>query len=243
MALVYRYGALTHTEGEVIDHRITNVAHHTKRGWRDTCVRRVEQHIQVLGCTEAEVEARVQTILNYYYDHNDEKWGIYLDGAETHCIMDPASAQTIRGPMVVDVAFLSGSMEEMVVKREFSVTLEWMYLADESQIIEYDERISHFGNGALMTRWQNTVNLGPRQYIVWPSTTMTIVQEGTSLGLSNYYLAGAVPHPLIAPQYEHQERRIDQPGKPLHLGNKWLYYPWHWRFEFEVPAYTLVLPV
>jgi len=243
MALEYRYGGLTHEPGEVIDHRITNVAHHSKRGWRDTSIRRVEQHIQVLGCTEAEVESRVQTILNYYYDHNDQKWGIYLDGAETHCIMDPANPQTIRGPMVVDVAFLSGSMDEMVVKREFSVTLEWLYLAAESQIVEYEEKIMHYGNCARKWTMQYTVNGPARNYDVWPATSEIIVQEGTSLGLQGYYLAGAVPHPMIPPQWEHQEQRIDEPGKPLHLGNMWLYYPWHWRFVFEVPAYQLVIPV
>jgi len=244
MTIQYRYGGLTHEDGEVIDHRITQVAHHNKRGWRDTAVRRVELHIQVLGCTEAEVDARTKEILDAYYNYNDVKWGIYLsDGSESPHVMDPASPQSIRGPMVVDSAFLDGKMEEMVAKREFSVTLEWLYLCQEAEIVEYEEKITHYGNGAGQWAMQNCVNTTPRSYAVWPATSQIIVQEGTALGLTGYYLAGAVPHPMIPPQWEHQERRIDEPGKPLHLGYRWLYYPWHWRFEFEVPAYNLIIPV
>lgn len=244
MTIQYRYGGLTHEDGEVVDHRITQVAHHTKRSWRDTAVMSVELHIQVIKCTEAEVNARVDEILGYYIGNNDVKWGIYLsDGSESLHIIDPADPRTIRGPMVVDARFKSGSQEEMVVKREFSITLEWLYLCPESEIIEYEEKITHYGNGGGAWRMQNVVNGPPRDYWVWPATSMIIVQEGTSKGLEGYYLTGSFPHPLIPPQWEHQEQRIITPGKPLHLGNRFLYYPWHWRFVFEVPVYTLAIPV
>lgn len=238
-AFEYRYGDYTHEDGEITDFRWEVVPNHTTRGARHTTTVRATLKGQFLGCTYSEIYNKIHQF-GQAYQTNGRKFGLYHpDGSPTKHIMDPADQYVMVGPRVVLLDFPDGTMEELVVKREFTVVLETIRDEAESQIIFYDEKITHIGVCGPIWAAQNTM-YGPRSYIIWPASTQTIVQEGSSVGFHGYYLAGAVP--IMGWAYEHLEKRIDEPGKPLHLGKYFVYYPWRWRFEFETDVPWLMVP-
>jgi hypothetical protein len=148
---------------------------------------------------------------------------------------------SIRGPRVACFELPTNQMEQMVIQRDFVITLEQLHEACENQIIEYTENYTNIG-GQRVWRVQNIVNGMPRYYDVWENTSTRIIQEGHSIGFHGWYVDGAFPTPLIPSQFEHLDLREIQVGSPIHMGHSWLYYPLKWRFVFEVPTYMIAYP-
>lgn len=239
---VYKYGAYEHEPGEVVDFKWKSTAHHTARGWRDTSTTVAVLDGILLGCDYAEVQKKIDDLVAEY-QWNQKKFALYYpNGQETKYVIDPADPRCLVGPSVRVIDWPVGSQEELVVKRAFRITLTAIWASQEDEIIEYQEKISHVGMAGEIYRWQYCVNMPPQDYTVWPWTTMQIIQEGHSVGFSGYYMVAPGPHPLLPVQYEHLEKRIEAPGKPLHLGRDWVYFPYSWRYVFEVPVYTFVIP-
>jgi len=238
----YKYGAYEHDPGEIIDFQWQEEAHHTERGWRDTSTTTAVLSGLLLGNDRAEISTKIEK-LRSAYEYNQKVFGLYdPDDVATRYVMDPTNWRLLIGPRVSVLDWPVGSMEEMVVKRAFKITVTGIWASQESEIIQYHENIANTGTTGPWWRSQNIVNGEPQAYAIWPKTTQKIVQEGYSLGFSGYYLAGATPNPLIPSQYEHLDQREEKVAKPLHLGRDWVYFPASWRYVFEVPNYTFVLP-
>lgn len=237
----YVYGDYTHEPGEVVDMKWEELPNHTRRGWRDTVLKRCTLYVQLQGCDWATLKAKIDA-LNEAYGVN-EKLFVILDenGQATRHILNPDDTNSIRGPRVCAVELPTAQMEQMVIQRDYVITIEQLYEAAENQIIEYSENFTNIG-GQRMFRVQNVIAGIPRYYTIWENTATTIIQTGSAVGFAGWYTAGAFPTPLISSQYEHLDKRVIEVGAPLHLGNKWLYYPLRWRYEFEVPTYMIAYP-
>ena len=237
----YVYGDYTHEPGEVVDMKWEELPNHTRRGWRDTVLKRCTLYVQLQGCDWATLKAKIDA-MNEAYSVN-EKLFVILDenGHATRHILNPYDTNGIRGPRVCAVEFPTNQMEQMVIQRDYVITLEMLFEACENEIIEYTENFTNIG-GQRVWRSQNIINNLPRTYTVWETTGTKIIQEGHAVGFHGWYTAGAAPTPLIDLQYEHLDQRVIEIGAPLHLGYSWLYYPMRWRFVFEVPTYMLAYP-
>lgn len=235
----FKYGDYTHEAGEVVDMRWEQNPNHTRRGWRDTSLTKVTLFVQLQACDWPSLKAKIDA-LSEAYSVNEQLFEVLDEnGAQTRHVLDPNNALSIRGPRVACFELPTNQMEQMVVQRDFVITLEQLHEACENQIIEFHESFTNTGTCGPMWRSQNIVNGAPRAFEIWPRTTQTIIQEGHSVGFNGWYVDGAVPTPLIDSQYEHLEQRMIEPISPIHLGYSWLYYGLKWRFVFEVPTYLI----
>lgn len=232
----YHYGDFTHEEGEVVDMKWEELPNHTKRGWRDTVLKRCTLMVQLEACDQGALASKINA-LSEAYSVNEKLFYIsYADGSTTRHILNPNDGNSIRGPRVTCCELPTAQMEQLVVIRDFVIVLEQLFEACENQIIEYQESILNIG-GCQAWRSQRIINGLPRRYIVWAMANKTIIQEGHSIGFRGWYVDGAVPTPMITdPSFEIADRRLIEPISPLHYGNKWLYYGLKWRFVFEVPC-------
>jgi len=236
----YHYGDYTHEAGEVVDMKWEQLPNHTRRGWRDTAMTRCTLYVQLQACDWASLKAKIEALSDAYSVNEKKFWISDENGDETH-VLDPNDANSIRGPRLTCVELPTNQMEQMVVQRDYVITLEQLYEAAENQIIEYTENFTNIG-GQRMFRVQNVISGVPRYYDIWQNTSTTIIQEGHAIGFAGWYTAGATPTPLINSIYEHLDRRVIEVGSPIHLGYKWLYYPLRWRYVFEVPTYMIAYP-
>ena len=237
----YHYGDFTHEEGEVVDMRWEEMPNHTRRGWRDTVLKRVTMQVQLQGCDWATLSAKIDALSEAYSVNENKFWISDENGNDTRHVLDPNDVNSIRGPRVSCFELPTAQMEQLVIQRDFVITLEMLYEACENEIIEYHESIRNIG-GAQAWRSQRLINGVPRRYIVWANADKTIIQEGYSVGFHGWYVDGAVPTPLISdPTFEFADRRVIEPISPLHLGYSWLYYGLRWHFEFEVPSGTDII--
>lgn len=237
----YHYGDFTHEPGEVVDMRWEELPNHTRRGWRDTVLKRCTLMVQLQACDQGSLAAKINA-LSEAYSVNEKKFYIgYADGSTTRHVLDPENVNSIRGPRVCAFELPDAKMEQLVIQRDFVITIEQLFEAAENQIIEYTENFTNIG-GQRAWRVQNVVNGLPRSYTVWERTSTTIIQEGSAVGFAGWYVDGAFPTPLIEAQYEHLDRRVIEVGSPIHMGHKWLYYPLRWRYVFTVPTYMIAYP-
>jgi len=253
---LYNYGNYTHEVGEIYDFVWQQVPHTTKRLRRDTALYRITLRGRLLiddGCTWTNIRDKISDLMAAYRLENDRKFSVTdPDGNDTAYVLDPnTDGDILSGPYLVNFTYPHGSIEEFVVKRDFTIVLECVRVELESQIIEYEEHVSHYGN--CMREWttQNVLNpFTSRSYTTWDKTTQTIVQKGHSVGFDGYYAPGwlygwqtlAVPvlNPVI---YEHPGRRVEVPGKPIKMGNQFVYYPASWMYVYESLQPQFVTPV
>ena len=232
----YHYGSYTHESGSVVDMRWEEMPNHTRRGWRDTVLKRCTLFVQLQACSQGELATKINALSEAYSVNEYPFWIDYADGSTTRHVLDPTDANSIRGPRVSAFELPTAQMEQLVVLRDFVITIEMLYEACENQIIEYQETIINLP-GRSVWRSQRIVNGSPRSYVVWNNSNTRIIQEGHSVGFRGWYDAGAYPNPAIAdPAYEHEEARRLSVVSPLHYGYSWLYYALEWHFEFEIPA-------
>lgn len=238
----YVYGDYTHEPGEVVDMKWEELPNHTRRGWRDTVLKRCTLYVQLQGCDWATLKAKIDA-MNEAYSVN-EKLFVILDenGEATRHVLNPDDTNSIRGPRVCAVELPTAQMEQMVIQRDYVITLEMLYEACENEIIEYTETITNIGRCGRVWQAQNVVTGSPRVYEVWPSSMETIIQEGHAIGFHGWYTAGATPTPMIDTVWEHEEKRVIEPVSPLHYGYSWLYYGLRWRFEFQTPSPVIAIP-
>jgi len=232
----YVYGDYTHEPGEVVDMKWEELPNHTRRGWRDTVLKRCTLYIQLQACDWGTLKNKIDA-MNEAYSVN-ERLFVILDenGQATRHVLDPNNENSIRGPRVCAVELPTNQMEQMVIQRDYVITLEQLYEACENEIIEYQESISNIG-GSQAWRSQRVINGVPRRYTIWDDSNVTIIQEGHSVGFHGWYVDGAVPTPMILdPTYEHRDKRVIRPVSPLHYGYSWLYHALEWHFEFEIPS-------
>lgn len=232
----YHYGDYTHEAGEVVDMKWEQHPNHTRRGWRDTLLNKCTLFVQLQGCDWATLSAKIDALSEAYSVNEQRFWISDENGQDTRHVMDPANPLSIRGPRVSCFELPTNQMEQMVIQRDFVITLEMLLEACENQIIEYEESVINFP-GQSVWRSQRIVNGRPRSYIVWDDANTRVIQQGHSIGFNGWYVDGAVPSPMIAdPAYEHEDRRVIEVINPLHYGYSWLYYGLKWRFEFEIPS-------
>ncbi len=237
----YHYGDFTHEEAEVVDMRWEELPNHTRRGWRDTVLKKVTLFVQVQGCDWPTLSAKIDA-LSEAYSVNEKKFVITDEnGANTRHLLDPDDHNSIRGPRVSCFELPTSQMEQLVIQRDFVITLEMLYEACENEIIEYTENFINIG-GQRMWRFQNLITGPARAYVIWEQTPVKIIQEGYAEGFHGWYTAGAVPTPLIDQQWEDLTQREIQVGAPIHKGYSWLYYPLRWRYVFYVPTYMIAYP-
>jgi hypothetical protein len=232
----YHYGTFTHEAGEVVDMKWEELPNHTRRGWRDTVLKRVTLMVQLQACDWATLSGKIDALSEAYSVNEKRFWISDENGADTRHVLDPADVNSIRGPRVTCFELPTNQMEQLVCQRDFVITIEMLYEACENEIIEYQESISNIG-GSQAWRSQRIINGVPRRYTIWDNSNVTIIQEGHSIGFHGWYVDGAVPTPFITdPTYEHRDKRVIRPTSPLHYGYSWLYYALEWRFEFEIPS-------
>jgi hypothetical protein len=261
---IYKFGDYTYEAGSVVDFQWTFRSHQTVRAHRDIAVYRVELKGMFVseGATPAQSWADIRDRIALFRDAHrmlvagvslDKKFSVsHPNGTETSYVLDPDNPWTIKGPYVIDLEYPTGTIEELLAKREWTVTLECLVLEPESEIIRYDEQVQHVGTCGPSAVTQYVFG-EPRRYMAWPWTTQTIIQRGSSVGLGGYYLPGwlNVPFPnsltpfgirVLGDDFEHVDKREHMPGKPLRLGNKFLYYPAAWKYVFESKVPLLMLP-
>lgn len=232
----YHYGDYTHEAGEVVDMKWEEMPNHTRRGWRDTVLKKVILFVQLQACDWASLSAKIDALSEAYSVNEKRFWISDENGQDTRHVLDPNDANSIRGPRVACFELPTNDMNQLVNQRDFVITLEQLYEACENEIIEYQERILNIG-GCQAWRSQRLINGLPRRYTVWAMSNKTIIQEGHSIGFHGWYVDGAVPTPMILdPSYEMADKRVIEPISPLHYGYSWLYYGLRWHFEFEVPC-------
>jgi hypothetical protein len=258
---LYKYGSFTHEVGSVTDFTWKHRAHNTQRGQRDISLYRITLSGSLLcmtGNTWQEIRDKILALRTAYLT-NDLKFSlINPDGTDSSYRLDPFTDPAIlKGPYVAEVDFPTGTIEEMLVKREWKVVLECLRLEPESQIIEYEETVKHYGSpyGA----WASALTLqAVRQYITQFQSTKLIVQEGRSVGLEGYYATGwwngwpTFAIPVISdPLLQHMERKEEHLGKPIlyppsdmtpRLNRKFLYYPGAWKYVYEVADDRVLQP-
>jgi len=255
---LYKYGSHTHEVGEIYDFVWQHIPHMTGRARRDTAMYRITLRGRLLcddTCSWEDIQTKIAALSTAYSANNDLKFSVVNpDGTDSHYVLDPANdSDILKGPYLANFTYPHGSIEELVVKRDFTIVLECIRAEVESEIITYSESITHVGN--CMPKWvfQNTVDGDafegtPRSYQVWPKTTMKIIQKGHSVGFDGYYAPGWVSGyqtigvPVLALSFEHQEQRIEIPGKPLKLGRDFVYYPADWTYVFESAVPKFLTP-
>lgn len=245
MAQLIRYhysSGFTHEPGEVVDMKWEELPNHTRRGWRDTVLKRVTLMVQLQACDWATLKGKIDALSNAYSVNEQKFWISDENGEDTRHVLDPNNVNSIRGPRVTCVELPTNQMEQMVVQRDFVIVLEQLLEACENEIVEYEETLINVGTCGRMWRSQNVVTGAPRAYDIWPWTTQTVIQEGHAVGFHGWYSAGATPTMLIDPVYEHYEKRVLEVVSPLHYGWNWLYHGLRWRFEYEIPVYNIAYP-
>ena len=261
---LYKYGGYTHEVGEIQDFKWSHTPHVTGKSQRDIAIYRITLRGKLLNCTTdtwQEIRDKIHAVKDAYSWGNDQKFSVVNpDGTDSGYVLDPASDPDIlKGPYLVNFEYPTGSIEELVAKREYTIVMEAIRAEVEDEIIEYSETITHVGNCMASWAFQNTINrkdssgnllVGtPRSYSIWPATTQKIIQKGHSVGFDGYYCPGwnagfqtmGIPA-LNTTTFEHQERRIEIPGKPLHLGRGFVYYPADWVYTYESAQPQFVIP-
>lgn len=258
----YKYGSHTHEVGEVTDFVWERMAHTTERAQRDIAIYRVTLRGMFLVTEDSQTWTKLRDDVAAFveaYSQNDVKFAVVNpDNTDSNHVLDPDTDPDItKGPYVTGWKYPQGTIEEMIAKREWEVTLECLRLEPESQIIKYEENVRHIGTCDMAWQSQNRVNGLPVSYPVYPATTQTIIQEGNSIGLEGYYLPGWVNNiwaggaadttvpfgvRVLGDQYEHKERRMQVLGKPVKVGRYFLYWPAKWKYTFEKGDAPALIP-
>jgi hypothetical protein len=271
MTFRYKYGSFTHEAGSVTDFRWQTIPHYTQRGKVDVSLYRITLTGELI-CTDGDnwqdIRDKIYNLRSAYLVNGLPFALINPDNTLSSYNLDPTYDEAIvNGPYVTDIDFPTGTIEEMVVKREWKVVLECLRLEPESLRIEYEERIRHLGTCAESWAYAPVWTGLLRKYQTRRATTQMVVQEGRSVGLTGYYLPGYVSPgwptypslpgwptwpvpsggttfgvPAYPPIHEHLESREETLGKPLRLGRYFLYYPANWRYHYEVPSPLLIQP-
>ena len=246
--MLFVMGAYTHEVGEPIDFEYINDVNHTKRGWADTMTARATIKGRTSGDGWAVLKPKLIALENAYKQQADVPFGLlHPDGTPTRQYMDPADPNCLRGPYIKHISYPHGTDAEYVSWRDWVIVVEAIYAACESQIIHYEETVRHVGTCDAAWASQYTL-MGPRSYFTWPATSMHIIQSGYSIGFDAPYLPGIWGGnwggiPVLPVQFEHLERRVAEPIKPLHLGRAFVYHGWRWEYCFESGLFTIQTPI
>ena len=129
----YHYGDYTHEAGEVVDMKWEQHPNHTRRGWRDTLLNKCTLFVQLQGCDWATLSAKIDALSEAYSVNEQRFWIADENGQDTRHVMDPANPLSIRGPRVSCFELPTNQMEQMVIQRDFVITLEMLILYQSSE--------------------------------------------------------------------------------------------------------------
>lgn len=131
---------------------------------------------------------------------------------------------------------------EYVIQRVCRFTMEASYLIPNAQnaVLSFSEQIIGIGTGGPLTTWRMLVNGPPVQQVVYPATTMRVIQTGQAVG----HMARPTPPPPRWPYpIEVVTRRKIGGGSPKREGpNALIEWPVNWYYEFESAIPLVALP-
>jgi hypothetical protein len=143
----------------------------------------------------------------------------------------------IDGPRVTKFDFPVGDFGEYVSHRTYFIEVYAQYRYYDTNdpwpgIVRYQESIRYIGNGgpAVVLVPDQSGNEIQRQ--LWPSTPITMLQSGESIGQGGY----ALPLPAVEPLYLRNDKAITTYSSPTFGSRGTKMYGMEWVFPMEIPA-------
>jgi hypothetical protein len=239
-----RYGTYTHPENEV--NLAAFMIRPTYSDRHRRTIVRYEAHLQGEICVspsanttalaQAEIRQRIDEIV-LAYDVNGVDFA-FLDNAGVATRHSLVSSQSISGTRVTHRSWPKGDPAEWATGRTFYVIIEADYVAPESSLVAWQEVVKIIGTGGPRVEVIETVAGAPRVQTLASQTAVRVIQQGQSIGMTNYI---APPGPLI-PAYEHQDQREIILESAQSYPNGFLYFPTKWTYHHTTPTYTAVTP-
>ena len=236
MSSSFSYGKYVHPDNEV------NLTKYEVIGVRSR--RNVQTHrlsrLHVYGKIKAEgaaLKLRIGQLIAAYSNDNMGDAVYSVDGVKTHHWL--TNTQSLTGVRVMHRSWPEGTAAELANVRSFHIVLESLHYQEagnKPKWLWWQEVIRHVGTSGPLWEYRRTQEGNPRKKVIWPNSTMKIIQEGQSLGLDGYVMASVSP--AFGEIIEHEEERITEPGSAVWQGNGFSNYPYKWRYVYEsnIPA-------
>lgn len=236
------YGTFQFDPGECSMARFEVEHTYSRRGSRAFTTNRAHLRGSLLGCTEAEVQSRIDAFLAAFSVNNQELALYRTDGVKTNHVLFADGPGMLRGPRVMYRVWPEGGVAEHVTKRDFQVIVENQTSnAGNDKLWWFEETVTLQGSGQPLIVAVETQTL-PVLQPVWPQTVQFIIQEGRTVGMGGYYTPPPGLWPLAS---EIADRRISAPENPQPFGghdgpfppgsqgNAFYLYPWSYRYVFQ----------
>ena len=154
------------------------------------------------------------------------------------------SNNSISGVVIVDGPhFAEAQGAEFVNRRTATFTgeAEFLIANADAAVVQFQEEVSIIGTGGPLTTWRLAVNARPVQQVVYPFSTVKIVQVGTAVG---HRIRPSAPAPFWAYPIEKVDRRRITTGSARRIGPGILgliepSVSWQYEYEWDRPLIAL----
>lgn len=247
MVMRVKYGPYTFPSGECTFARFEWIPHYSERGRRDLNYWRVTLQGQFGGCSESDISTKIDNFLNAF-NTNGKELALYdSNGNRTRHYIDGVSSGVVNSPKLIYQSWPEGGRAQYATVRDFVVVMECISIGDEAVLTSYNEVVRNVG---ISYGWWVPVKTqyGIKFKQVYPTSGQTVIQEGTSVGLTGYYLGPPLYTPVGTTWRERCWEHEENPGAPKLVGDPtgqwpWLYYPSHWRYVFDFSTSTITYPI
>lgn len=238
MTATLTYNGYTTDNGEFTISRYEVIPINSPRFNRTMLRRRL--HIQgvIIRDNTEDLITRINQFIVAFDSEQASDVVIEIDG---NSVPHDLSNNSLTGVRIAYRSWPKGDPHELLKSRTYSVILETLEFASESQgaqIEEYSDTVQVIGTSGPDWRYVQMA-VGPaRLQILSQQTPVQIIQSGSSLGFQGYVLP---PGPVLA-GLEQGKERISDPGTPVRMGNVFLHYPWRWRYVMQANSATAAFP-
>jgi hypothetical protein len=145
------------------------------------------------------------------------------------------SADCLSGVKVLQrPTFPDGDGAQLATTRSFSITLQAIYDAPESDLVMWEEEIETIGDGGPLFFIVDTVD-GPQGVVVAPRTAQYYIQKGRAVGYNSYPSPAPPVNPagLIGPR----SRLGRKSGRNLGRSLKFFTRTWHYQMVRDIAVF------
>lgn len=250
---VLKYGDYEHPENEVNLVRFECIQLRSPRNKQIAKLYRMYVSGEIQADTFQGIYDRVQELIETYYYERKGAVSYWINGVKTqHGLLNDAAQGSMTGVRIINRSWPHGRPSEWVNARNFSITFEEIVAIAsgvneageanpdaDAQTLKWSEQIYWQGTTGPYWRYRVTQN-GMQRETIFPRMPMRLIQVGDNIGYQGYVVP---PGPILGTDFEHGESRVVVPGTPVWQGLQNGYFPFSWRYEFEVPDYIEKLPL
>jgi hypothetical protein len=155
------------------------------------------------------------------------------------------SNNSITGVVITDGPHFGEAQGAEFINRrtaEFTGEAEYVINNSAAAVISFQEEVSIIGTGGPITNWRLAVNARPVEQVVYPFSTVRVLQVGTAVG---HMIRPTAPPPFWSYPIEKVERRRITAGSARRVGPGLLALiqpSVSWQYEYESDRPLVALP-